>query len=98
MEDVHLLGGNDGAEWLDVVDIYTPARDDWREAAPMPMERGYGEAVPLDGCIYVMGGGNGAEWLDSMIRLDPWHGWHQVGASIELRRMLLEMPPFDDGH
>lgn len=78
MDDVYLLGGNDGKDWLDVVEVYTPARDTWRDVPPMPMERGYGASVSLDGSIYVMGGGNGAAWLDSMIRLDSQQNWHLV--------------------
>lgn len=78
VEDVYLLGGNDGKGWLDAVDVFTPARDSWRSAPAMPIERGYGEAVPLDGRIYVVGGGNGVEWLDSVLRLDPRQGWQQV--------------------
>lgn len=82
MEDVYLLGGNDGKDWLDVVEVYTPARDTWRDARPMPMERGYGESVSLDGYIYVMGGGNGAAWLDSMIRLDSHQSWQLVNPEL----------------
>lgn len=78
MDDVYLLGGNDGKDWLDVVEVYTPARNTWRDVPPMPMERGYGASVSLDGSIYVMGGGNGAAWLDSMIRLDSQQKWQLV--------------------
>jgi N-acetylneuraminic acid mutarotase len=35
---------------------YDPATDDWKELAPMPTPRGAGQAVAVDGKIYVIGG------------------------------------------
>jgi N-acetylneuraminic acid mutarotase len=37
---------------------YDPATDTWKALAPMPTPRGAGEAVELDGKIYVIGGAN----------------------------------------
>lgn len=38
--------------------MYDPANDSWKALAPMPSPRGAGEAVELDGKIYVIGGAN----------------------------------------
>lgn len=36
--------------------VYDPATDSWKALAPMPTPRGAGQAVALDGKIYVIGG------------------------------------------
>ena len=77
-EDVYLLGGNDGKDWLDGVELLMPACNGWRDAPPMPLERGYGGAVSVEGSVYVMGGGNGTAWLNSMVRLDCRQSWQLV--------------------
>jgi len=38
--------------------VYDPGSDTWKALAPMPTPRGAGQAVELDGKIYVIGGAN----------------------------------------
>lgn len=44
--------------WQPITDswVYDPANDNWTALAPMPTARGAGQAVALDGKIYVLGG------------------------------------------
>src|SRR5690606_757027 len=48
--------GGDPTYNLDVVEIYDPETDSWREGAPVPTPRSGVAAVALDGIAYVFGG------------------------------------------
>ena len=66
-QELYLTGGNDGVSWLDAVEVYTPSRNQWVTAQPMPLERGYGAAAAIGRQMFVMGGGNGSSWLQSVM-------------------------------
>jgi hypothetical protein len=81
-EDLYLLGGNDGHEWLDVVDVLSPDIRRWRSGASLPSARGYGAAAAIGRHLFMVGGGNGTAWLSTTIMLDPTHGWQQVRSCL----------------
>ena len=87
-EDLYLLGGNDGQEWLDVVDVLSPDIRQWRSGASLPSARGYGAAAAIGHHLFMVGGGNGAAWLSTTIMLDPTHGWQQVREMAGSLRMV----------
>jgi len=78
LDDLYLLGGNDGHQWLDLVDVLSPDVRRWRYGTPMPSARGYGAAAAIGRHLFMVGGGNGAAWLNTTIMLDPTHGWQEV--------------------
>ena len=88
-EDLYLLGGNDGQEWLDVVDVLSPDIRRWRSEPSLPSARGYGAAAAIGLHLFMVGGGNGAAWLSTTIMLDPTHGWQQVRGSAGATRVNL---------
>ena len=89
LDDLYLLGGNDGHQWLDLVDILSPDVRRWHYGTPMPSARGYGAAAAIGRHLFMVGGGNGAAWLNTTIMLDPTHGWQEVRL---MQAILLPMP------
>ena len=81
LQDLYLLGGNDGHQWLDLVDIVSPDVRRWRSGPKLPSARGYGAAAAIGQHLFMVGGGNGTAWLNTTIMLDPTHGWQQVRQS-----------------
>lgn len=68
-QEVYLMGGFNGVEWLGSVERYRPATDEWEEVAPMAAKRSYAASAVLDGLAYVFGGGEGQLWYDTGERL-----------------------------
>lgn len=64
-QEVYLMGGFNGTEWLGSVDRYRPSRDEWEVVAPMSAKRSYAASAVLDGMVYVFGGGEGQLWYDT---------------------------------
>ncbi|KAK9829602.1 hypothetical protein WJX72_006822 [[Myrmecia] bisecta] len=88
-QELYMVGGNDGTNWLNVMDIYTPAGGAWTSAQPMPAARGYGAAAAIGRNLYVMGGGNGESWLQSVMCYAIDEGrWFEVASMQEIRGSL----------
>jgi len=58
---VYVMGGRDGAHFLDTVEVYDPQADSWQRVASMPRELHWHAAAVMGGKIYVTGGENNQE-------------------------------------
>ena len=70
---VYVVGGetDPGRATVNMVEVYNPAKDSWRELAPMGTKRrGVGVAI-LNGLLYVVGGSDGVQALRSAECYDP---------------------------
>jgi hypothetical protein len=82
-QDILLLGGHNGAEWLDSMHLYTPGTGTIIDAGRMRVARGYGGAAVLGRSVYVAGGGDGSSWLRSAERYDlASRRWEAVRACV----------------
>ena len=80
-QDILLLGGHNGAEWLDSMHLYTPGAGTIIDAGRMRVARGYGGAAMVGRSVYVAGGGDGSSWLRSAERYDlGTRRWEAVRA------------------
>ncbi|KAM4800118.1 kelch repeat and BTB domain-containing protein 12 isoform X2 [Urocitellus parryii] len=77
---------------LDVVEIYNPDGDFWREGPPMPspllsLRTNASSAGAVDGKLYVCGGFHGADRHEviskEILELDPWENqWNVVAVNV----------------
>lgn len=92
-QQLYLIGGNDGDDWLDAVEVYSPSEGSWYTAQAMPLERGYGAAAAIDRQLFVMGGGNGESWLQSVLMCDLDAGnWVEVSDAVRKRCLACHVP------
>lgn len=88
-QDIYLLGGHDGAKWLDSMHQYTPAYECVTEVGLMPFARGYGGAAVIGRSIFMIGGGDGSSWLKTAVRYDiDSKEWFQVRSKQLLQSLL----------
>ncbi|XP_040850850.1 kelch repeat and BTB domain-containing protein 12 [Ochotona curzoniae] len=98
--EIYVLGGIgcDGRDrgqvrkCLDVVEIYNPDGDFWREGPPMPspllsLRTNSTNAGAVDGKLYVCGGFHGADRHEviskEILELDPWENqWNVVAVNV----------------
>ncbi len=84
---VYVIGGfGSTAEPVDVVEVYDPALDEWRTAAPLPIAVHHAVAAVVDGRLFVIGGftGGRVRWsaLGTVFEYEParntWRGRAQM--------------------
>lgn len=77
-DELYLLGGIHGSS-LDLVQIYNPARDDWRLGPPLPYATGSAASALIGDQIYLAGGIVGDTTTRQAVRLDLATGeWHAI--------------------
>ena len=84
---VYVIGGfGSTGEPVDIVEVYDPATDDWRNVAPLPIPIHHPAAAVVDGRLFVVGGytGGRVQWttLGTVFEYDPaqntWRGRAQM--------------------
>ena len=84
---VYVIGGfGSTAEPVDIVEVYDPALDEWRTAAPLPIAVHHAVAAVVDGRLFVIGGFTGGRlrWsaLGTVFEYEParnaWRGRAQM--------------------
>ncbi|XP_069353781.1 kelch repeat and BTB domain-containing protein 12 [Eulemur rufifrons] len=98
--EIYVLGGigcvgrdkGQVRQCLDVVEIYNPDGDFWREGPPMPspllsLRTNASNAGAVDGKLYVCGGFHGADRHEviskEILELDPWENqWNVVAVNV----------------
>jgi N-acetylneuraminic acid mutarotase len=84
---VYVIGGfGSTAEPVDIVEVYDPALDEWRTAAPLPIAVHHAVAAVVDGRLFVIGGftGGRVRWsaLGTVFEYEParnaWRGRAQM--------------------
>lgn len=79
-----LFGGNDLEDWLDTMDLFTPAARRWIPLGQMPSKRGYSAAAALPSHVFLIGGGSGSAWNADCLRYDvPTNEWFQARHDFE---------------
>jgi hypothetical protein len=75
--DVVLIGGHDGAAWLDAADRYDASTGAWSTLPRMGAPRAFAAAAATPSTLFVVGGGDGENWYASALALDlaPGGGW-----------------------
>ena len=71
-ELIYLPGGMapDGSVTT-ALEVYDPATDKWRSAAPLPEPVAAAAVAAFDGTLYVFGGWDGTRYVDQVWRYDP---------------------------
>ena len=84
---VYVIGGfGSTAEPVDIVEVYDPALDEWRTAAPLPIAVHHAVAAVVEGRLFVIGGftGGRVRWsaLGTVFEYEParnaWRGRAQM--------------------
>ena len=71
------IGGFDGVQRLDTVEIYEPRMDVWRSAPSMNFSRDGVSLASYGGYIHAIGGIDGPSYLNSVEYYDPnSESWH----------------------
>ena len=74
---IHVIGGFDGVQRLDTVEIYEPRVDTWRAAPSMKFSRDGVSLASYGGYIHAIGGIDGPSYLNSVEYYDPnSESWH----------------------
>ncbi len=85
-EEIYILGGRAGAQDYNVVQIYDPSSDSWREGIPFQQARAGHAAVVVNGMIYILGGerinSEDNSVLDSVEIFDPENQSWSFGVSM----------------
>lgn len=68
---IYVIGGNEGANFYDIVEEYDPATDSWTTKSPMLTARAFIAAAVFEEKIYVFGGFDGTNLLDTVEEYDP---------------------------
>ena len=70
--EIYVPGGRlSNGQATDVVEVYSPANNAWRPAAPLPQPISGGLAISDGAFLYLFGGWNGFEYLDTAYVYDP---------------------------
>ena len=74
-----VIGGNDGAAFLNSVECYDPLTDKWTVLPPMSRPRAGIGVAALDGLLYAVGGFDGVARLDLVEMFEPrMNAWTNV--------------------
>ena len=68
---LQVMGGRDGATYLDAVEVYDPVTNAWSKRAPMITGRAALGTGTVNGFIYAVGGKNGSKVLALNERYTP---------------------------
>ena len=94
---VYAIGGSDGSDPMDTVEVYDPAANTWTEKASMPTPRlDLGVAV-AGGKIYAIGGFDGNKRLASVEAYDAATNTWTARASLPTPRSALGVATSSDG-
>lgn len=83
---IYAIGGFDGAQRLDVVEMYEPRMNSWHDAASLNSCRD-GVCVVTYGCwVYAVGGIDGPSYLNTVEAYDPrTNQWEYVVSMARCR-------------
>eukprot|EP00887_Chlorella_sp_A99_P000817 scaffold5.g817.t1 len=80
-ETIVLVGGHDGASWLNTVEVYNTGSASWASLPPLDLPRSFSAAAASPAHLFVAGGGDGQEWFDSAVAVDRANlagGWRAL--------------------
>lgn len=66
-----VVGGFDGSRALSCVEVYDPARNEWRMLGSMTTARSNAGVAVLNGAVCAVGGFDGNDFLNTMEVYDP---------------------------
>ena len=68
---LYVIGGYNGTNVLNTVDIFDPTTNTWTSGTNMPTARSHLRAAVLNGKIYAIGGYNGTSYINTVEEYDP---------------------------
>jgi N-acetylneuraminic acid mutarotase len=87
---LYVTGGyGDAVGYSKLLEVYDPLTDSWTARAPLPQIQHVGDAVALNGQIYVIGGEDATNFLNIVSIYEPTTDIWSIGPAMPTKRYLL---------